>query len=374
MLKLKRYLIPIHRWIGLAATAWLFLLAVTGTLLSIYDPLDAALNSDLMTAASEGERLSLESLSDIVEKTYVGARISSINLSQAEDSTVAFRLTPKTQESNVPDGLDVYVNPTTGEVLGERVFGAVHFDSAHIMGLIYTFHMNMYLGEGMAWFLGLVAVFWIAMMIAGMGLALPKLKYWRKSFTIQKRVKGLAYYFQFHRAAGLWFAPFFIVFAISGLSFNWGDSLANAVSLFSPVTPFYDAPSLSKPIDKPAVSLNEAISIAKRHTSDQPIDEIAMLINKGLYEFSSHDPRDLTAAHGERYTYVDMMDGTIVYDKHPNSGTGGDIFMAWQYPLHSGQVLGWPGRVLVMTAGMALTLMTATGLYLWFKRRRLRQR
>ena len=44
------------------------------------------------------------------------------------------------------------------------------------------------------------------------------------------------------------------------------------------------------------------------------------------------------------------------------------------FPLHSGRILGLPGRVLVSVLGAAIALFSATGVWLWWSRRVARER
>ena len=53
--------------------------------------------------------------------------------------------------------------------------------------------------------------------------------------------------------------------------------------------------------------------------------------------------------------------------------TAGDTFLAWQWPLHSGEAFGWAGRLLVCAAGLPPLVLSVTGYTVWQARRRARQ-
>jgi len=59
---------------------------------------------------------------------------------------------------------------------------------------------------------------------------------------------------------------------------------------------------------------------------------------------------------------------------NPRSGSAGDRFMAWLNPIHSGYAFGDGGRLLVFLTGLAAVLFVATGVPLWYARRRVRTR
>ncbi|RYG85597.1 MAG: PepSY domain-containing protein, partial [Alphaproteobacteria bacterium] len=63
-------------------------------------------------------------------------------------------------------------------------------------------------------------------------------------------------------------------------------------------------------------------------------------------------------------------DARILGQRHDNGNSAGDVFFAWQYPLHSGQALGEPGRWIVFVSGFLTAALAITGWMLWLRRRR----
>jgi len=47
--------------------------------------------------------------------------------------------------------------------------------------------------------------------------------------------------------------------------------------------------------------------------------------------------------------------------------------MTWQFPLHNGDALGMPGRIIVLISGLTPLLFFITGTYLWWQKRQLRR-
>ena len=46
--------------------------------------------------------------------------------------------------------------------------------------------------------------------------------------------------------------------------------------------------------------------------------------------------------------------------------------MQAQFPLHSGRILGLPGRILVSLLGLAVAMLSLTGVVIWMRKRRSR--
>ena len=56
----------------------------------------------------------------------------------------------------------------------------------------------------------------------------------------------------------------------------------------------------------------------------------------------------------------------------PWQGTAADIFVQAQFPLHSGRILGLPGRILISLMGLVVAALSVTGVVIWARKRRAR--
>lgn len=63
----------------------------------------------------------------------------------------------------------------------------------------------------------------------------------------------------------------------------------------------------------------------------------------------------------------------VVGDKVPVHGSAGDVFMQAQLPLHSGRILGTPGRVAMSAMGVLVAVLSMTGVVIWVRKRRARR-
>ena len=58
----------------------------------------------------------------------------------------------------------------------------------------------------------------------------------------------------------------------------------------------------------------------------------------------------------------------------PWVGTAADIFVQAQFPLHSGRIVGLPGRILISIMGLVVAALSVTGVVIWWRKRRARVR
>lgn len=82
--------------------------------------------------------------------------------------------------------------------------------------------------------------------------------------------------------------------------------------------------------------------------------------------------RTANSAHDRAWNTLkmDLATGAIVSRELYAELPLGRRFVAALFPVHSGSLLGVPGRVLDATASLALPFFTITGLWLWLLRRR----
>jgi uncharacterized iron-regulated membrane protein len=77
---------------------------------------------------------------------------------------------------------------------------------------------------------------------------------------------------------------------------------------------------------------------------------------------------------GSSYLYLDAEDGRLVDAYVPGEGTAGDRFLQLQFPLHSGQIGGWPTRIFVAVLGLVVAMLSVTGVIIWWRKGRARSR
>ena len=82
--------------------------------------------------------------------------------------------------------------------------------------------------------------------------------------------------------------------------------------------------------------------------------------------------RDGKSGLGRSSIYVDDRSGAIVDRDIAGHGSIGDIYLQAQYQLHTGRILGLPGRILVCVSGILVAMLSVTGVYIWLRKRRAR--
>ena len=78
-----------------------------------------------------------------------------------------------------------------------------------------------------------------------------------------------------------------------------------------------------------------------------------------------------------RYAYtrltLDARTGAFIALRLPTGEYSGDTVSFWLSTLHMGHVFGLPYRIFVCVLGLVITMLSITGVYIWWKKRRARK-
>lgn len=371
---MRKGLVWWHRWFGLIGGLWLLLIAATGSVLVFYDELDSALAPEFHSAVSStAQALPLDRLAAAGRRAVPsGFDLTYLRQPHGEGGVAIAYFAPR-PGSGVTGFPQVAIDPGDGRVQGVRDIEAVRIDRLHVMDFIYTLHYSLHGGETVTLLLGILAALWFIDHGPAVVLSLPNLPRWRESFAVPRRAQGHKLHTRLHRALGLWLLPVTAMLAFSGVYFNWRPAYnVVVIGALGPRIETAAAPAAAAAADAPPLGFGAAAAIAGRAGATR-IDGIGYDAQSHRYSVGAHDPRDLDG-NGGRAVTIDAISGKILGDRHRTQGNAADIVDAWQYPLHSGKALGWPGRIIILIAGLATCAFVITGLLIWARKRNARGR
>lgn len=205
---------------------------------------------------------------------------------------------------------------------------------------------------------------------------------WAPAWKVRWKGGSTRLNFDLHRAFSLWTWVLLFTVAFTAFSLNLYDEIFEpAMSLVSDVTP--SAFDQREPRDEhepitPAIDyapvLDKARAEARARGWEEPAGDMAYYRSYGIYGVSFYLPEDGHGAGGvgHRALYLDGQDGRILGDFQPWKGTVADLFLQAQFPLHSGRILGLPGRILISVMGLVVATLSVTGVVIWWRKRRQR--
>ena len=389
-----------HRWVGLVIAAFLFFSGVTGAIISWDHELDEALNPHLLDARAPGASQSSLELMRQVEARHPNVEVTFFPLAVEPGHSFAFwvepKVDPKTSRLRDVDYNQVFVDPASGAELGKREWGAVWpVTSENFVSFLYKLHYSLHLPEmfgtdrwGM-WLLGGIALLWTLDCFVGFYLTLParpssrgSWQRWKPSWLVRWRGGSYRLNFDLHRAGGLWTWGLLFVLAFTATSLNlYRELFFPVMSAVSNVTPSpFDVRTpkgLHEPIE-PRVKYEAVVPVAaaeaQRRGWQEPAGDVYYSREYGIYGVRFFRPEEShgAAGVGHRQLYYDAIDGRLLGDREPWKGTAADIFVQAQFPLHSGRILGLPGRMLISLMGLVVAGLSVTGVVVWWRKRRAR--
>ena len=118
--KENKKLWAIHSWVGLYAGVIIAFLSITGAAALFKTELDHLLNPHLKTTVPKGSKVAMTPVIEKVKALHPDKVLFEVEMPGSEKGTWNIRLMPHKQERLFPVLWEVFVNPYSGEILGER--------------------------------------------------------------------------------------------------------------------------------------------------------------------------------------------------------------------------------------------------------------
>jgi uncharacterized iron-regulated membrane protein len=398
-------LVVLHRWAGLAMAAFLFVAGVTGAVISWDHELDEWLNPQLTAARGTGPSLPPLELAKQIEARHPQVQVTSVPLAAEPGHSLAFgvaaRVDPASGRLFTPGFNQVFIDPASGEELGRREWGAVWpIGRENIVSFLYVLHYSLHLpalagiDRWGVWLMGVIALIWTLDCFTGVYLTLPARRRerdgqgfwqrWQAAWKVRWRGGSYKINFDLHRAGSLWTWALLFIVAFTAFSLNlYREVFFPAMSLVSEVTPSpFD---LRTPADHdkpivPKIGFSAVLPIAQQEAArrgwDEPAGAVFYSPDFGIHGVRFFAPEDAHGAGGvgPRTVYLDGRDGRLLSVREPWTGTAADLFVQAQFPLHSGRILGLPGRILISAMGLVVAMLSVTGVVIWLRKRAARRR
>jgi uncharacterized iron-regulated membrane protein len=406
---LRPFLGFLHRWGGLAIAGFLFISGVTGAIISWDHELDDLLNPHLTHARTAGSSLPPLELAKRIEARDPRVQVTYIPLTPEPGEAYAFGVEPKRNPATgklfEPGYNQVFIDPATGDEQGRRQWGAAWpITSETLVSFLYVLHYSLHIpamwgiDRWGVWLMGVIAVIWTLDCFVGFYLTLPSRasaqknkkgtsgksfwSRWKPAWQIKTKASAYRINFDIHRAFGLWLWGVLFTVAFTAFSLNlYSEVFYPALSKVSKTTPGPFELRAPAPLDQPIIAQRgyaEIIETAKAEARSRgwstPAGGAFYSPAYGIYGVGFFEPGgDHGAAGvGPPYLYYDGQTGQFAGQRLPWVGTAADIFVQAQFPLHSGRILGLPGRILISFTGLVVAALSVTGVVIWWKKRKAR--
>lgn len=376
----------LHLWIGLCFGGLFVLSGLTGSAIVWLHELDSMLNPDLFHAvpapgvipdapASITPARLEQAFARLTADPHYGRPTQMTLPAQANETLIAwYRSGPSSQASPLvlQTSRQVMVNPYTLQIAGERNWGDVGVSRRLLMPTLFHLHRYLVAGEFGKTVIGVSGLVLLITSIAGALLWWPKLnwKKLRQALTISHGGSWPRFNHSVHRAGGFFAAPVLVMLGFSGWYFNlpkWVTPIVSSVATVSA-----SAKQINQmPVSGAPLSPGQAMQAAQALYPDARISRIALPAKPSMpYEIRLRQPGEIRQGDGATRVTIDAYNGKILGVRDPLRAPGGDVFLNWLFPLHSGEAFGQAGRIFISVFGLAPLLFLVTGLAVWTKRKK----
>lgn len=362
-MSLRTFLRRLHLFLACTVGLVFVFSGVTGSIIVFDHAIDEMLNPDLLLAkapAAGAERLPYQQLLDAAEARYAGTAfyVSGLQEPRVAESSQMFWI--KSPDMHAKASIELYLDPYTGEVLGERRSGS------YFASYVYMMHHTLLLGNNGKMLVGYSGIGILLMLGIGVYLWWPQEGRWRKALTVKRGAKRTRRLLDLHRVGGIYGLVVMVVVVFSGMSIIFPAFYRSGTEVISPVS----APPEPEPVSPQAgalVPLDAAIANATAALEGSRFSRVYFPAERGsqTWLMTFAHPDDPKKSHGYERVTVHPYTGEVVQIRRWPQASGGDRFLAWLFPLHSGEAFGMAGRLVVFAGGGLPLLLLVTGIWRW---------
>lgn len=372
MSKFRKVLFWLHLISGVLAGIFIFIMCVSGALLSFEPNILASAESEMRSVkppTENAQRLSVNEIITKVQTAKPSAKPSGITLQNDKNAAAAISLGRDGQ---------IFVNPYTGEITGEgsagwRGFFRVTEDAHRWLALSGS---GRTVGKSLNDAANLLFLF---LAISGFYIWFPR-QWTRRHFApilwFRRTNSGKARDFNWHNVIGFWTSSVLIVLTLTGaiISYQWAGNLLYTLTgnEVPPPPPQQQAPPNapgSGQAEQPPVlpeNLNEVLTKAENHTAWKTIslrlpvtkDSAVFTIDEGIY----------WNMFGRSTLTVDTKTGEVAKWEPYGEQNAARQLRSWSRFTHTGETGGIVGQIIGFIACIGGAFLVFTGISLALRR------
>lgn len=349
----------IHLWMGIALAIYLIMIGVTGSILVFRPEIERLSELKTWQGIRVGARTAdVKTVVSSVQQAYPGWHL--VSLLAPSDPEAIFVAVLEGQER-----IRVACDPNSGKVLGE--FPSQPNWIQFVRELHETLLLSGHTGRLVN---GIAGGVLLLLNATGMIIWWPGVRSWRRAVKVSFRRNWRRINFDLHSAVGFWTLAVVSMWAITGMYFAWPRQAFLLVNSFSKIVSAR-APRIVVPPESP-VGAPDLDRLVERARVLDPGTKLAGIV----FPYSRRAPLAvLMQRHngpGREYedtVYFNPYGGEYISTwRYGVNQSLGDALIWLQVPLHFGTYWGVGVKLVWATCGLAIPVLTATGLLMYWNR------
>ncbi len=344
---MKKLLLTMHLYVGLSAAFFLICVSLSGAVIAFEPELNHVFHPQLTDVAPVGQPLNWDDFRARVDQQSPGWKLIRFYFPDEPDRSTYVRLrnvaTHKIRH--------VYVNQYTGAVLGSTE------DGSNWILKVHDLHVNFLSGK-----VGNQIVTWstvglLILSITGIFLWWP-----RKIFRFHRGRPLPRFNRDLHLSVGFWSSLAMFGFAVTGLSLHYQTGK---------LLDLLNTPKAATRMSGHGTSVEGMMASAREALPGAAIPRLLLPEKKGDVVFLyMRFPEDKTPA-GRSFTTIDPKTGAVLsVGSSRTASVMQTALVQWTREIHTGTLLGMPGKVLVACFAILLSVLALTGPFIWLNKLR----
>lgn len=364
----KKGIGKIHLWLGLSSGIIVFIIAITGCLYAFKEEIQNSTEEYRFVKEQDAAFLPPSKLAVIAKKELPGKLLHAIKYNKKNNAVVAefYHYQPTYYYT-------VFINPYTGKVLktanNEEGFFPFILDGHFYLWLPHEIGQTL---------VASATLVFLTLLVSGLILWYPKNKNAAKQrfwFKWKKGTKWKRKNYDLHNITGFYVLIIGIIFAITGLvwGFQWFASSYYKVS-GGEKSLLYEEPlskrnvkaanAIANPLDKVWYKMQKEYPQAESieiHPPEKAVSPIAANANSDKGTYWKIDYR-----YFDQYS-LQEMNVSHLWGRRKEAKIA-DNLMKMNYDIHTGAVLGLPGKILAFLFSLLIGTLPISGFYIWWGR------
>ncbi|RIV85492.1 hypothetical protein D2V17_10380 [Aurantiacibacter xanthus] len=386
---MRKALLIAHRWTGVIVALAVIITGLTGAIIPYQDQIRSLVAGEVWDAAppEPGARvLSGLELKRIVE-AETGGEVGFIQLVPASDHAHSVFVSAPSGEPPLPFR-QFFLDPYTGEIRARVNFAELADGPINIAPFLVSLHYSLAAGQTGRLLLGVAALAWLLLSLAGLVLTFPRKgprkgsptfwRDWAGAWRLRRKGARKVRLYDFHRATGLWLLPFTVVFTWSAVAFNLD-------AVHQPVQAMLGGKGLFAPVDNPApdpgaaMSAEQAEQVGARLMREQAEargftirgpEALSFRPYAHVIGYYARTSLDGPTGNGSTAVWFDQASGRLIAFRHPYGETSADTFDKVLRLLHTGEMFGGVYKLAISLFGLLISATTIAGVVMWLKSKR----
>ena len=354
-MKVRRLLTTAHLCIGLTLAPVLAVVGITGAILVFQPEIEDAVNARYTRVAPAGSPLPLSELVAAVRRAAPGATVEAIRLPARPDRAAIITVSG-------PAPAAWLVDPYTSRVTGRA-------DHLWTMRPVALLHRRLLAGETGATVVTLAAVGLLFLSVSGLALWWPG-----RIFRLRRSATGWRLAFNVHNALGAWAWSGFLLLGATGAIIHWEEPARATIGRVTRASPQPRGAEGTAGCAPDAMPGPDALLASARRAEPGAQVTYVSLGDAGgkparaILRYSE----DRTPA-GRTQVLLDACTGRVLSAISSRTASlDYRVVKLWNRQVHTGDLFGWPTRILAALLALTLPLVSVTGPLLWWLRRKQR--